>query len=415
LANLTNILARPDVTANDRIWLADLLALEARAGAIEQSSVAEMVATGQLDASAEMLRKLDDLRADRQARLRANESRRARFTAGSPGPSTGLDALRAATSRAGIPVLLYWTTSSVIVWYVGPEGSDVRSVFLPASVLKEKINRVLSSSGGTFGRQPFDEIAARELFLFLLAPFTEQLSSAAVKEIMIVPQGSLVQLPFEALIDPASGASVIDRWAISYAPNVSLAMTALQQEARPVRTVTAMVDHSIDDITKETVAISASGVQLRSITRNELLSGSWRADGLHVLTHGEFDPTEALLSSLNPTRSSDPPIVAADLLALPRGLRLAVLSACKGGQVGARISGEIYGFPWALLAGGAAAAVLSRWDVDGDSNGQWMGIFYRELSGGASAAAAAATAMREVRKSGRAHPYYWAAMQVSGR
>ena len=152
------------------------------------------------------------------------------------------------------------------------------------------------------------------------------------------------------------------------------------------------------------------------MTRNELFAGSWQADSLHVLTHGEFNPTEALLSSLAATRSTDPPILAAELLALPlRGLPLAVLSACKGGQVGARISGEIYGFPWALLAGGTAATVLSRWDVNGDSNGRWMGVFYRELARGASAAVAAATAMREMRKAGLTHPYYWAAMQVSGR
>ena len=87
----------------------------------------------------------------------------------------------------------------------------------------------------------------------------------------------------------------------------------------------------------------------------------------------------------------------------------------QGGRVGARISGEIYGFPWALLAGGTTATVLSRWDVNGDSNGRWMGVFYRELAGSASAALAAAAAMREMRKGGVTHPYYWAAMQVSGR
>src|SRR3712207_8552876 len=40
------------------------------------------------------------------------------------------------------------------------------------------------------------------------------------------------------------------------------------------------------------------------------------------------------------------------------GLRLAVLSACEGARVGTRVSNEIYGFPWALLAGGAEAVVL---------------------------------------------------------
>jgi CHAT domain-containing protein len=195
-----------------------------------------------------------------------------------------------------------------------------------------------------------------------------------------------------------------------------MAAAALQGKARAVRAVAALVDTAIDDNTKETAAIQASGAQLKMVTRGELFAGSWQTDSLHVLTHGKFNPTEALLSSLAATRATDPPILAAELLALPlRGLPLAVLSACQGGRVGARISGEIYGFPWALLAGGTSATVLSRWDVNGDSNGRWMGVFYRELAGGASAGMAAATAMRQMRKEGVTHPYYWAAMQVSGR
>ena len=314
-------------------------------------------------------------------------------------------------------MLLYWSTfTNVIAWYVGPDGSDVVNVFLPAAVLKEKISRVLASSGGSLGREPFDEMAARELFLFLIAPFAKQLSATSVNQIMIVPQGPLVQLPFEALVDPASGAFAIDHWAISYAPNATMAVAALARPPRPVRTAAALVDPAIDDNTNETTAIQAAGVKLASVTRNQLFAGAWQADSLHILTHGVFNPDEALLSSLRPTtRATDPPILAAELVALPlQGLPLAVLSACKGGEVGARISGEIYGFPWALLVGGTSATVLSRWDVNGDSNGRWMGIFYRELYGGASTAVAAATAMRELRKAGFPHPYHWASMQVSG-
>jgi CHAT domain-containing protein len=250
----------------------------------------------------------------------------------------------------------------------------------------------------------------------LLAPFAARLNSTSVDQILIVPQGALTRLPFEALVDPDSGASVIDRWAVSYAPNAAMAVAALQRQARAIHSVTALVDPTIDLNTRETANIRASGVELETVNRSELFAGSWRSDGLHILTHGDFNPDEALLSSLKPTRSADLPIQAAELMALPlRGLRLAVLSACKGGQVGARISGEIYGFPWALLAGGAEAAVLSRWDVNGHSNGKWMGVFYREVASGAPAAQAAAAAMRDMRKSGLTHPYYWAAMQVSGR
>jgi CHAT domain-containing protein len=152
------------------------------------------------------------------------------------------------------------------------------------------------------------------------------------------------------------------------------------------------------------------------LSRSGIFEGLWRTDGLHILMHGDLNPNEALLSTLMPTGRPADSISAAMLMALPlSGLRLAVLSACKGGQVGARISGEIFGFPWALLAGGAESTVLSRWDVNGECNGKWMGVLYREVEGGASISAAAAAAMREMRKSGLTHPYYWAAMQVSGR
>ena len=418
LAELAGALARPDVTADDRAWLAGLLVLEARTGAIERSIVAEMVASGRLDASDDKLQALDVLQADRRAKLRANETAVARLGSMAIAPSASLAMLQEAASHAGIPVLLYWSTfTNVIAWYVGPDGSDALNVFLPATVLKEKVDRVLGSSGGSLGTKPFDETAARELFLYLIAPFAKQLDATPVRQILIVPQGPLVQLPFEALIDPASGDFAIDRWAISYAPNATVAVAALERQPRPVRTVAALVDAAIDDNTNETTAIQAAGVKLASVTRNQMFAGSWQADSLHILTHGVFNPDEALLSSLRPTtRASDPPILAAELVALPlQGLPLAVLSACKGGEVGARISGEIYGFPWALLVGGTSATVLSRWDVNGESNGRWMGVFYRELSGGASAAVAAATAMREMRKAGVTHPYYWAPMQVSGR
>ncbi len=378
-------MASPGVTPDDRRWLAELLVLEAKASALEYRIVADIVASGQLDSQADQLGTLETLRAERQAKLKASGDRRGRFEAQEPPAEGALDALRAASTRTGVPVLLYWTTyTNVIAWYVGPDGSDVRVVFLPATVLEEKARNVIASSGGSFGRKPFDEATARELYLYLLAPFSARLRSPSVKEIMVVPQGALADLPFEALVDPDSGASVIDHWAVSYAPNAAMAVAALQKQTRPVRSVTALVDPAIDVNTNETASIRASGVDLETVTRSGLFGEATRFDGLHVLTHGEFDPDEPLLSSLAPTRRADPPILAAELVALPlSGTRLAVLSACKGGRVGARISGEIYGFPWALIAGGAEAAVLSRWDVNGESNGRWMGVFYREVAAGA--------------------------------
>ena len=138
------------------------------------------------------------------------------------------------------------------------------------------------------------------------------------------------------------------------------------------------------------------------------------ADGMHLLLHGKFDEAEPLLSTLRQNELGGANIPAADLIALPlNGMKLAVLSACESGRIGTRISNEIYGFPWALMAGGVETVVLSRWLVNGDSNSKWMQSFYEAAAGGASPAAAAARAARDMRRSGVRNPYYWAAMQVS--
>jgi CHAT domain-containing protein len=415
LSELASVLALPDVAPGERAWLADLLLLDAQASAIERQLVADLVAHGTLDNMTPRLAELDRLRAERRAKLGSNEPARARFSADPVMRAASLEGLQRAASASRTAVLLYWSTSAnLIAWYVGADGSDVRAVFLPARVLEQKVASLLASS--QYPSKPFDETTARELFLYLLAPFAERLNSQAVGEIMIVPHGPLARLPFEALIDASSGVSVIDRWAVSYAPNATMALEALQREGRVVTSTVALIDQTIDDLTGETEGIKASGTRLEPTTRSALFAGAWKADGLHILTHGEFNAGEALLSSLAGTRSGDAKILAAELPALAlKDVRLAVLSACKGGRIEERISGELYGFPWALLAGGVASTVLSRWDVNGASNGQWMTIFYREIAKGASTAVAAAVAMREMRKQGIMHPFYWAAMQVSGR
>jgi hypothetical protein len=109
-----------------------------RSGAIERQLVADLVAHGKLANATERLGELDRLRSDRRAKLRSNEPARSRFSAPPPAMRTAtLDGLQQAAAATRIPVLLYWTTyTNLIAWYVGANGSDVRAVFLPATVLE---------------------------------------------------------------------------------------------------------------------------------------------------------------------------------------------------------------------------------------------------------------------------------------
>ena len=420
LGEIAGVLAQSDVSAADRLWFATLVGLEAQASKLETRIVRHVIASSTSDITPSYLEQLAAVQAQRKRALSGNDSVRARFAA-MPSVTVGLDALRDAATRAGVSVVFYWCTyTNVVVWVVGPSGSDVRTVFLPQHVLAEKVAHVARSAEN--GDQPFDETAARQLYLYLIAPFTAMLGTGPI---MIVPQGLLASLPFETLIDPTSGKPVIERWAVSYSPNATFAARALSRPAHKFDRVAAMVDPDIDDGTHERRGI-ASAVTMVDAKRSDLIAQSRPADpsaahampndALHVLFHGVFDSEEPLLSALIDPEAPDDPLRASDLLRIPlAGRPLVVLSACESGRTSARISNEIFGFPWAVLAGGAEAAVLSRWRIDGSSNSEWMHDFYAAVSTGAAPSDAAATAMRHMRASGRTHPYYWAAMQVIGR
>ncbi|HVH84660.1 MAG TPA: CHAT domain-containing protein, partial [Steroidobacteraceae bacterium] len=416
LGELGEILGRKDVSLSDRAWLAQQVKLDAQTSAAEQRVVETVIGEGSLERPAEELGRWEATGGERRLHLLQRADLRDRFARSSFAPAR-LEELQHAATASGIPVLLYWVDNpNVYTWYVGPHGSDFAIIFLPAAALKPKIEQVraIADESGSL-----NEAAARQLYLYLIAPFSDVLDA---QQLLIVPQGELVGLPFEVLKDPDSDRFLIEQHIISYAPNASAALRSLQRTLPAVRAVTAIVDLEIDDGTHETSRIRAiSGLQLRVLSADDVVPGklvqSLRgAQAVHILLHGQFNALEPLLSTLGATVKGTPSLEAADLLAIPlRGTRLVVMSACESGELQRRVSNEIYGFPWVLLAAGAENVVTSRWRVNGASNGEWMKSFYAAVASGAPPAAAAAGAMRTMLKASHTSPYFWAAMQVTGR
>ncbi len=421
LGRLSAAFAGNDFSAAERGWLSRLVEIEARESALLTDLVETTIAGIEFDLDS-AVDQLDALRA-RRAELRAD----GRFAGtletlakADYHPAT-LAELRAAVRESGIATLLYWATpTNVLLWVISPAGETVKTVFLPEPALLDKVGR-LSESARSPDRD-FDVTAARELYSYLLAPFEQLLG----EQILIVPQGPLVTLPFEALIEP-SGRYLIQQRAVSYAPSASFAARMLRSQPRAVAEVGALFDASIEADTGEVAGLEKrGGLQVTRIDAARLdATAALNALGshahLHVLLHGEFDSFEPLLSRLKLTNPALPraekALSAAELLAVNwRDTRLAVFSACEGARVNLRISNEVFGLPWAPLVGGAGRVVMSRWRVQSRSNARWMEHFYRALQAGQSPALAAQRAMREMIESdGRDDPYLWAGPQVFGR
>jgi CHAT domain-containing protein len=414
LSELAAALAQPDLSEADRRWLAALLDIEARSSARDVRVRERVVASAKLALSEGELREAES---DERARgkLLSQAAVRERVARAVYRPA-GLADVQAASDRAGTPVALYWVTpTNVLVWIVAPGVSEVRTVFLPEGVLQDRVRRVAMASRSPDAK--VDEEAARQLYLYLLAPFEQWL---AAPRLMIVPQGPLVDLPFEALIDPRSRRHAVEKWAISYAPNATLAALILASPPPVVRSVRAIVDEVVDAGTGEvarlraTRGLSVDVVASHAVDPAALSSAVAGAQVVHVLAHGNVDSYDPLLGWL---RLSDKRrLTAAQLVSTSwRHVELAVLASCDSGALTRRISNEIYGFPWALMVAGAHSAVVSRWRIDGPANAEWMADFYGELAKGASPGGAAAAAARGMIARGRSHPYYWAPMRVIGR
>ncbi len=425
LGNLAAAFEHIRLTDDERQSIAELVQLESQASAIQNLLVETTIAGIESSRSIERLKKIKGIREQhRKLLLHPTMQRSIKKLSSTSYALPTLNEFQQAVRKTEIPVLLYWVThTNVIVWVIEPEGVQVKAVFLPEVAVIDKVQKITES----IRNKKFDNTSARELHTYLIKPFSKQLMH---KQVLIIPQGALVDLPFEVLIDTKTGRFLVEDLAVSYAPNAAFALQALKNPLPAVSKTMAVYDEQIENQTKEIsriIKLDHLKVDARASTKladRDIVHLLGQAENVHVLFHGKYnseDPLQStitILSNMSPNLKSDGNnITAAELLAIDwRETSLAVFSSCEGANVQARISNELFGISWALLAGGVDHVVLSRWRVHAQSNADWMEKFYLFFaSGNASPALAAADAMRMMIKNGQHDPFYWAGPQVFGR
>ena len=313
----------------------------------------------------------------------------------------------------------YLRDSAVILIHIGPDSVHVRNVFLPRFALKEKVAGLVQS----MRKQdvPFRSDLSKELFLFLLQPALEWLHS---DRIIVVPQGDLVSLPFQALQDPADGTFAGERFRITYGPSASILLQLKKQSSLAGGALLAAGDPSLPAAPQEIRSIAhfypaRQKVLTDSLIRKaDLLRWAGSYDIVHLAVHGEFDGQEPLLSHVNLAASpgEEVDMTAAEMFGLPlEKTRLVTLSACETGRVRTTRANEIQGIQQALLFAGAQSLLVSAWKVDSESTSLWMQTFYREAQT-KTPAEAAREAIRRLRHDPTfSHPHYWAPFLLVAR
>lgn len=177
-------------------------------------------------------------------------------------------------------ISLYSTQKHTLVWALGAQGQPVFQVVdLPSAKVAElvaRLRKALDPTEADIGRVPvFDFATAQGLYQKLLAPVESGWKSA--KELIVVPQGALSELPFSVLVTSAyqpnkagipfadHGAApwLIKHAAISYMPSLS-ALASLRRSA--VQTASSAFI-GFGDPVFSTAAKTATGITARGMIR----------------------------------------------------------------------------------------------------------------------------------------------------
>ena len=284
------------------------------------------------------------------------------------------------------------------------------------------------------------QTGASDLGKDLLDPVREMCADAG--RLIIVPDGPLWELPFQALAVRQVGTSqerfrtLWDMHAVSFAPSLTfLAQTPtavpltwparllavgapalVSDEPRPVADAERQV-RSLVDLYGSRQSRALVGAEAHENTFKQL-AGDY--DVIHFATHGVLNDTAPMYSHLLMAQTDLAPdedglLEAWEWLPLRLHARLAVLSACETGR-GRIGEGEgVIGLSWALFRAGCPAAVVSQWKVDSASTTDLMLVFHRRLLAGAAPAEALREAGLTVAKNPRYHhPFYWASFVLVG-
>jgi CHAT domain-containing protein len=291
----------------------------------------------------------------------------------------------------------------------------------------------------------FDATATR-LYQALLAPARDELRGA--RHIVLVPDGALWEMPFQALRS-GDGRYLVEDVAISYAPSLTVLRDMRvhpRAPASPGRALLALGNPDLgaaarrrtpSALMSDLQPLPEAETQVREIARlydpqaSAVRVGaeareSWLKQEaahyriLHFATHGLLDDASPLYSQLvlaapRPGEGDDGLLEAREILDLSLDGELAVLSACETGRGQSGAGEGLIGMSWAFFVAGCPATVASQWKVEAASTSRLMLAFHRALRAGHTPAESLRlAALAQLRRPDQRHPFYWAGFVAMG-
>ena len=310
--------------------------------------------------------------------------------------------------------------------------SSIRIAKLPTKAALSSL--VVTYLGKLKAKEQADS-EARHLYDVLLGGL---LGIKDAKQLIIVRDGQLHLVPFDALVEP-SGGYVVESRTVVYAPSATsffLLRTAAKRKssAQGLLAVGGVpyeqsgtkfedLPSSRDEAVEATTALPnlSNTLLLGKEATKTAFKNSVNHRIIHLAVHAIANNTSpdraALVLLSDPQHGEDGALYPSEIVQLPLNADLVVLSACDT-AVGP-VEGEegISTLARAFLLAGARTVVSTLWTIDDDSTLYLMKVFYAELGRKKSAPEALTLAKRSVLKKfgpRKAVPYYWAGFTLEG-
>jgi len=286
---------------------------------------------------------------------------------------------------------------------------------------------------------PSFRASAKRLYGVLIAPVIKNIT---VKRLILVPDGSLQNLPFVALLDPDSGAFLIEEFALGVAPSLWTFIRALDLDrsgspAKSGRTLVVAASRfsasglaGLQDLpAARTEALSVANLYSKSellldqqSSRAAVLAAIPGARIVHFATHAVISPERpsysVLLLGNTSSDGGNESLSGEDLARIDwRSAKVVFLSACRTGD-GLQTANEgPMSLASLLMEAGAQSVVASRWQVN-DEGGEEIarGFHARLRSGDDVLSALQHTQISLLRRPGPLHrkPAVWASFYALG-
>jgi CHAT domain-containing protein/Tfp pilus assembly protein PilF len=336
----------------------------------------------------------------------------------------------AAKTRAAI--LYYWLgEKQSYLWVV--TRREVRLFSLPSrseiDALVHRYRRALEDGEDVLASSNPDGI---RLYSTLIAPAAPLLRKE--RKIVVVADGSLNTLNFEALLVPAPNPHYwIEDATISNASSLRLlsrANASSDNRNQKLLLIGDPVTHNpefaplpnakleIEMIEKHFPPANLTAYTLSSATASAFLSSKpEQFSYIHFVAHGVASsqvPLDSAVILSAPPGEDSFRLSARDIIHHALHARLVTISACFGAGTRAYGGEGLVGLSWAFLRAGAHRVIGALWEVNDASTPQLMDDFYAQLENGLSPEFALRAAKLKLIQSNKvfAKPFYWAPFQL---